>query len=135
VLKDLRAEGLIALYAAAILEQDTSSTVSLQAVDAGPFPLAVGAIAGAGLGWLGGPVGATIGAAGGTMLGALHKIRQEQDRDGFLQQAFGQVPPGRSAVVADIAEFGEAPLEAHMAAMGGLVLRQTTPESDYLVVV
>lgn len=131
VLKNLHAEGIIALYASAVLVKDTSGTVSLQSVDEGPSGPPVGASVGGVLGLPAGPVGAALGAAGGATLGALHEMHQEQSHGRFLQQV-AQVPPGWSAVVAEFAEFGDARLETRMAGLGGLVLRDVTAESDYL---
>jgi hypothetical protein len=41
------------------------------------------------------------------------------------------VPPGWSAVVAEVAEFGECRLEARMSAIGGLVFRDARSEVEY----
>jgi hypothetical protein len=60
-------------------------------------------------------------------------MRQEEARDGLLRRASGQVPSGRSAVVAEIAEFGQSPLEARMHALGGLVVHEAGVEAEYQV--
>jgi type IV secretory pathway TrbF-like protein len=54
----------------------------------------------------------------------------EQGRDSFLQRAASQMPPGWSAVVAEVAEFGECRLETRMGAIGGLVFRDARSEVE-----
>jgi hypothetical protein len=64
-------------------------------------------------------------------MGAMHEMLQEQRGDSFVEQASGLVPPGGGAVVAEVAEFGQTPLEARMRALGGLVLRDARLEVEY----
>lgn len=134
VLIDLRGEGYLALYGSAVLFKDADGSLRLQSVDEGPFGLTVGAIVGGILGLPAGPVGTALGAAGGSTLGAFKEMVQEQSRDSFLQRAASQVPPGWSAVVAEVAEFGECRLEARMGAIGGLVFRDARSEVECQVV-
>jgi uncharacterized membrane protein len=128
VLKEAQAEGTLALYGTAVLVKDEGGTLSLQPVDEGPFGLTVGALAGGFVGLPAGPVGAALGAAGGSTLGAYKELVHEQGRDSFLKRAASQIPPGWSAAVAEFAEFGDCRLEARMAALGGLVLRDVSAE-------
>jgi uncharacterized membrane protein len=134
VLIDLRGEGYLALYGSAVLVKDADGSLRLQSVDEGPFGLTVGALTGGILGLPAGPVGTALGAAGGSTLGAFKEMVQEQSRDSFLQRAASQVPPGWSAVVAEVAEFGECRLEARMGAIGGLVFRDARSEVECQVV-
>jgi uncharacterized membrane protein len=135
VLKDLYAEGTLALYGSAVLVKDADGSLRLQSVDEGAFGLTVGALTGGILSLPAGPAGTALGAAGGSTLGAFKEMVHEQGRDSFLQRTASQVPPGWSAVVAEVAEFGEARLEARMRAEGGLVLRQARAEVEYGVAV
>jgi uncharacterized membrane protein len=133
VLQDLRGEGYLALYGSALLVKDADGRRRLQSVDEGPFGLTVGAVTGGILGLPAGPVGTALGAAGGSTLGAFKEMVHEQSRDSFLQRAASQVPAGWSAVVAEVAEFGECRLEARMGAIGGLVFRDVRSDAEYQV--
>jgi uncharacterized membrane protein len=134
VLLDLRGAGYLALYGSAVLVKDAGGKVSIQSVDEGPFGLTVGGLTGGILGLPAGPVGAALGAAGGSTLGAFKELIHEQGRDSFLQRTASQMPPGWSAVVAELAEFGDCRLEARMGAIGGLVMRDTPSEVEYQAV-
>jgi uncharacterized membrane protein len=130
-LKTMQSEGSLALYGSAILVKDAAGQLSLQAVDKGPFGFRAGALLGALLGLPVGPLGFAMGAASGAVAGAIHEMSQEQRGAAFVQQVAGLVPPGGGAVVAEVAEFGETPLEARLRALGGLVLRDTHLEVEY----
>jgi uncharacterized membrane protein len=130
ILLGLRGEGYLALYGSAVLVKDADGSL-LQSVDAGPFGLTAGTIAGGILGLPAGPVGTALGAAGGSTLGAFKEMIHEQGRDSFLQRASSQVPPGWAAVVAEVAEFGDCRIEARMGAIGGLVFRDARSEVAY----
>jgi uncharacterized membrane protein len=131
ILKDLHGQGLLAVYGSAVLAKDTDSRVRLEAVDEGPFGLTVGGLTGGILGLPAGPVGAALGAAGGSTLGAFKELIHEQGRDSFLQRTASQMPPGWSAVAAELAEFGDCRLEARMGAIGGLVMRDARSDVAY----
>jgi uncharacterized membrane protein len=133
VLIDLRGEGYLALYGSAVLVNDANSGLDLQSVDEGPFEPTVGALAGGILGLPAGPVGTALGAVGGSTLGAFRELIHEQSRESFFKRAASQVPPGWSAVVAEVAEFGECRLEMRMGAIGGLVFRDVRSDAEYQV--
>ncbi len=131
VLKELQAEDSLALYGSAIMVKDAAGQFSLHDADGGPFGMTVGAVVGGALGLLAGPLGAAIGAAGGAAAGGMHETHEGQYRSQAVAQVASQVPPGGAAVVAEVAEFGQARLEERMRAVGGLVLREGRLEVEY----
>ena len=93
--------------------------------------MSVGGIAGGLLGLLAGPLVVAIGAASGAVAGAVHETHEGQYRSEAVERAAEQVPLGASAVVAQVAEFGQTRLEERMLALGGLVLHEGRLEVEY----
>jgi hypothetical protein len=77
------------------------------------------------IGVLGGPVGAAIGIGTGTLIGAAFDLTEEGvDRD-FVEDAGAQLEPGTAALIAEVDEEWQVPLDTRMEALGGKVLRHT----------
>ena len=131
MLKALQAEGILALYGSAVVVKEPTGHLSVQAAEGGPFGMTVGGISGLLAGLLAGPLGAAIGAAGGAAAGAVHETHEAQYRSEALEQVSGQMASGGSAVVAQVAEFGDARLEERMRALGGLLLHGGRIEAEY----
>ena len=130
-LKELQAEDILALYGSGVLLKDTAGQLGLQSPDGGPFGMSVGAMAGGSLGLLAGPLGVAIGATAGAAAGGWHEMQEDEYRSGAVAHVASQLPPGGSAVVAEVAEFGDARLEERMRAIGGLVLHGGRLEVEY----
>ena len=65
-------------------------------------------------GALGGPLAATIAAAGGAILGQSADLISQRADAGFVEKVSAELTPGKAAVVADVAEDGAPSLEAQM---------------------
>lgn len=130
-LKELQAEGILALYGSAVVVKEPTGQLTVEAADGGPFGMTVGGISGLLAGLPAGPLGAAIGAAGGAAAGAVHETHEGQYRSEALEQVSEQMASGGSAVVAQVAEFGDARLEDRMRALGGLVLHGGRIEAEY----
>jgi uncharacterized membrane protein len=123
-LQDLHAEGSLTLYGMAVVAKDAEGNVSTKvAADAGPLGIAVGALVGSLIGVIGGPVGAAAGLTGGAFLGSLSDLFNYGVSDEFLSKVSAELAPGKSAVIAEVAENWMVPLDTRVEALGGTVLR------------
>lgn len=124
-LKALHAEGSLTLYGMAVIaKNDTGNIVVRESGDAGPMSTAVGAVAGGLVGVFGGPVGVLAGAAGGGLIGSLvDLVNYGIGEDFIVKISDTMVEPGKTAIVAEIAETWMIPLDTRMEPLGGIVLR------------
>lgn len=123
-LRDLHAEGSLTLYAMGVIAKDSAGKVSMkEAADSGPLGTAVGALIGGLLGDIGGPAGALAGMAGGALLGSVRDVFFYGASAEFLRKVSDELAPGKTAVVAEVAENWTTPLDVRMEALGGTVLR------------
>jgi len=129
ILKELDAEGSIAIFAIAVIAKDASGKVTVkQAADEGPLGTAVGLFAGSMLGLLGGPLGFAVAAGAGTLGGALYDLAQVGVGGNFLDDVGQQLQAGKAAVVAEVWEEWVMPVDARIEAAGGIVLRRAREE-------
>ncbi|HXV30478.1 MAG TPA: DUF1269 domain-containing protein, partial [Sinorhizobium sp.] len=123
-LRELHAEGSLTLYGMAVVAKDPQGNVSIkESADAGPLGTAVGALVGGLVGVIGGPVGVLAGAGGGALLGSLADLFNYGVGADFLMKVSTALAPGRTAVIAEVAENWTIPLDTRMEALGGTVLR------------
>jgi uncharacterized membrane protein len=134
-LHDMHREGTVTLYNDAVVVKESGGKVALRrAPDAEPVGTFGGMLTGGLVGLLGGPVGAALGLGAGTLIGAAFDLTKEGvDRD-FVEEVGAQLEPGKAAVIAEIDEQWQAPLDARMEALGGNLMRrtQTQIEDAYL---
>src|SRR5260370_10392144 len=101
VLKDLRAEGSIALSGMAVVVKDATGTLSVKkSVDEGPLGMAAGALIGGLAGLPGGPVGVVIGATGGALFGRAADLLNLGDLTNFFDKLSRELPPVNTPLVA-----------------------------------
>jgi uncharacterized membrane protein len=123
-LKELHAEGSFTLYGLAVISKDAEGKFLIkESADVGPLGTAVGALVGGLVGTIGGPVGVLAGVTGGTLIGSLVDLFSYGVGADFVLKVSNELGPGKSAVVAEIAEHWTTPLDTHMEALGGTVLR------------
>ena len=123
-LDDLHNDGSITLYAEAVIAKDAAGKASLKAPQ-GPGPSTfLGMFMGGLLGVLGGPAGVAAGAASGAIVGAAVDVRHSPVGADFLHQVAQHLTPSKVAVVAEIDEEWQTPLDARMEALGGNVFRR-----------
>jgi len=129
-LKGLHAEGSLTVYGMAVVAKDANAKISVkQAADRGPLGLGVGALSGALVGLLGGPAGAAIGYGTGAVIGALSDVYNAGVSVDFINAVSEKLTPGKTAVIAEVAEGWVTPLDTRMEAIGGVVIRE--PRSDF----
>jgi uncharacterized membrane protein len=134
-LHDLHREGTLTLYNDAIVVKEPGGKVALRrAPDVEPAGTFGGMLTGGLIGLLGGPVGAAVGLGAGTLIGAAFDLTKEGvDRD-FVEDVGARLEPGKAAVIAEIDEQWQVPLDTRIEALGGSLVRrtQTQIEDAYL---
>lgn len=124
-IRELDREGAIAVYANVVIAKDAKGTVSvLRAPDDEPVGTASGMLVGGLVGLLGGPAGVAIGIGAGTMLGAAVDLTRAGIGGDFVNELSETLQPGTTAVIAEIDEYWQAPLDSRMEALGGRVFRR-----------
>ncbi len=124
-LKQLEREGLLTIYAQAVIVKHAEGTVSVKQVDEkGPVGSLTGTAVGGMIGLLGGPVGAAVGAASGLALGAFYDVDDARVGGDFLDDASKSLTPNKVAVVAEVEEEWTTPVDTRMEALGGAVIRR-----------
>jgi uncharacterized membrane protein len=128
-LKDLDRTGDIALYATAVIAKDAAGKVSVkQAVDEGPVGTALGALTGGLVGLLGGPVGVLAGASLGAAAGMVVDLGESGIDAGFLSEVANAMTPGKVAVLAEIQETWETPVDTRLRPLGAVIYRRLRSE-------
>jgi uncharacterized membrane protein len=129
-LRDLHADGSITLYSDAVVAKDAGGTLSVRQggeVREGTF---FGLLTGSLIGILGGPVGLAVGASAGTMIGATFDLAKAGIDDDFLREMSDYLLPGKTAVVTEVDEDWQAPIDTRMEALGGHVFRRNRIEIE-----
>jgi uncharacterized membrane protein len=93
-----------------------------------------GGVLGGLLGLACGPVGVAVGLIGGGAMGALGRKEHSFDKENCFDKEFGKditaaLTPGKAAVIAEVLEESEPPVNNRMAALGGVVFRWSTDQS------
>jgi uncharacterized membrane protein len=134
-LHDMHREGTLTLYNDAVVVKEPGGKVALRrAPDAEPVGTFGGMLTGGLIGLLGGPVGAAVGLSTGTLIGAAFDLSKEGVDREFVEDAGARLEPGTAAVIAEIDEQWQVPLDTRMEALGGNLVRrtQTQIEDAYL---
>jgi uncharacterized membrane protein len=126
VLKDLHVEGNIELSGMAVVVKDVTGTLLVKkSMDEGPLGLAAGALIGGLAGLPGGPIGVVIGATGGALFGRAADLLNLGDLTKFFDKVSRELPPGNTAVVAEVTEHsGTSLCDTRMQAIGGTIVRE-----------
>ena len=83
-----------------------------------------GLLTGSLVGLLGGPIGVAVGASTGTMIGAAFDLTRAGIAGDFLEEVSEYLLPGKTAVIAELDEEWQAPIDTRMEALGGHVFRR-----------
>lgn len=125
-LTELDSEGIISIHAQAVIEKMTNGKVSIsQKGDEFPVRTVEGTGIGALIGLLGGPAGLVVGAVSGTLAGNIWGLNRAGVTAEFLDDISNSLKPGKWAIVSDISEELETPVDKRMVALGGTVFRTT----------
>jgi uncharacterized membrane protein len=120
----LHSEGNLTVYGVAVVTKDKDNQILVKdAAESGPLGMAVGALVGGLIGVLGGPAGLLAGVAGGAVIGGMGDLFNLGLSAKFIEEVATELSPGKTAVIAEVDESWETPLDSRMAAIGGTVLR------------
>ncbi len=124
-IRELDREGAMEVVADVIIAKDAKGTVSvIRTPQDDPIGTASGMLIGGLVGLLGGPAGVAFGIGAGTMLGAAVDLTRAGVGADFVDELSETLEPGKTAVIAEIDEYWQAPLDSRMEALGGIVFRR-----------
>jgi len=130
-LKELHSEDSISIHAEAVIKKNDDGTVTIkQEADDFPIKTVGGTAIGALIGLLGGPVGLAVGTVAGTFAGSMLDLYRAGVNAEFLDDVSARLTPGKWAIVADVSEEWETPVDTRMAALGGTVFREIRYEIE-----
>ncbi len=128
--RDLHRDGNITLYADAVVSKDASGTLSVREGDDVPEGTFFGLLTGSLIGILAGPIGLAVGATTGTLIGSAFDLTRAGIAGDFLDELSEYLLPGKAAVILEVDEEWQAPLDTRMEALGGHVFRRNRIEVE-----
>jgi len=138
IIRELDADGEISVFEAQVVAKKPEGGVRvIRNDDLLSLPMLAGGTAvGAIAGLLGGPVGVIACGTAGAVIGAIADADKAMLTDEFAAEVSRAISAGKVAVVADIMEEAEAPLDRRMESIGGVVFRRMrvfveTAEDDF----
>ena len=141
-LKSLHDDGLISVYATAVVVKDKEGKVEVkQEADKGPVGTAIGMLTGGLLGMLAGPVAAAAGAAAGAaatgmlvgsgvgaltgaVAGSMYDLDEAFIEDDLMERITETLKPEKAAVLVEADESWEAPIDTRLKEMGAVIFRR-----------
>ena len=128
-LNDLHRAGDITLYSTAVITKEPSGRVSIkQASEREWTGTPLGLLTGILVGTLGGPIGLAIGGSIGGLMGLIFDLTKAGVSADFLEEASQALGPGKTALLAEIDETAEAPVDRKLVKLGGQVSRRSRSE-------
>jgi uncharacterized membrane protein len=130
-LNQLDQEASISVHAGAVVKKNSDGTLTVEDVGS-DFPIRTlgGTAIGSLIGLLGGPIGLGIGAATGALAGYVADLNRAGVNADYLIDASSRLTPGKWALVSDVSEEWETPVDTKMGALGGTVLRASREDVE-----
>ena len=128
--RDLHRDGSITLYSNAFVAKDESGEVSWRETGESPDGTFFGLLTGSLVGLLGGPIGVAVGASTGTLIGSAFDLTRAGIAGDFLEEVSEYLLPGKAAVIAELDEEWQAPIDNRMESLGGHVFRRNRIEIE-----
>jgi uncharacterized membrane protein len=127
VLKECDADGRIGLESAAVVERTATGELRIaeSADNVALIGTASGSLIGMLVGVLGGPVGVLLGWGAGALMGSAFDIERAATSDEALTTLGTAIPPGSTAVIADVEEPAVEVIDGEMLRLGGDVTRRS----------
>lgn len=122
--RDLHRDGSITVYSDAVVAKDASGKLSVREGEDVPEGSLFGLLTGSLIGILGGPIGVAVGASTGTMIGAAFDLTRAGISEDYLDEVSAYLLPGKAAVIAELDEDWQAPIDTRMEGLGGHVFRR-----------
>jgi uncharacterized membrane protein len=130
-LNQLDREGSVSVHAGAVVKKNLDGTVTVE--DGGSdFPIRTvgGTAIGSLIGLLGGPIGLGIGAATGALVGYVADLNRLGVNADYFSDVSSKLTPGKWALVSDVSEEWQTPVDSRMEALGGTVFRATREDVE-----
>jgi uncharacterized membrane protein len=126
-LKQSDADGRIELKSAAVVERTAQGELKIadSADNVGLVGTASGSLIGMLVGVLGGPVGLLLGFGAGALVGGSFDLDRADESDEALSVLGRAIPPGSTALIADVTEPETELIDAKMDLLGGEVTRRS----------
>jgi uncharacterized membrane protein len=126
-LKQSDADGGIELKSAAVVERTAQGELKIaeSADNVGLVGTASGSLIGMLVGVLGGPVGLLLGFGAGALVGGSFDLDRADESDEALSVLGRAIPPGSTALIADVTEPEVELIDAKMDLLGGEVTRRS----------
>jgi len=132
-LHEMHRDGLVTLYDDAVVVKEANGKVVVrEEPETSPLATLGGMVTGGLIGLLGGPVGAAVGMSTGTLVGAAFDLTRDGVAQDFVEDAGARLEPGKVALIAEIDEDWQVPLDTRMEALGGKLIRHTKLQIDDL---
>ena len=133
LLRELHREGAVTLRHVALVVREHHGEVAVrERPGMRPIGTAGGLVAGGLVGLFGGPVAAAVGLGAGALAGVSIDLARRGVEEDFVKRVGAQLERGHAAVIAEVDEDSEGPLDRRMRAIGGTLLRQTREQIDDL---
>lgn len=130
-LKDFHRAGDIRLHTTAVIAKDAAGAISVkQAAEREWEHTGHGLLIGILLGTLGGPIGLAIGGSIGWLVGLILDLAKAGVSADFLEEASRSLAPGKAALLAELDETLEAPVDMKLVNLGGRIYRR--PRSEFV---
>lgn len=130
-LKDLHRAGDITLYTTAVIAKDASGTISIKQAAERQWEHTVhGLLIGILLGTLGGSMGLAIGGSIGGLAGLVLDLAKAAVSADFLEEASRSLTPGKAALLAELDETLELPVDMKLVKLGERIYRR--PRSEFV---
>jgi len=130
-LKDLHRDGDITLYSHVVIEKDTAGKISLKSnSDNNDNNTITGLAIGSLIGLIGGPAGLLVGATSGTLAGMLVDLNSAGVDAVFVDNVSEAMLNGSVAVIANVEEEWNAPVDTKMLELNGVVFRELRNEVE-----
>jgi uncharacterized membrane protein len=124
-LTELHNEGSVTLYGTTVVQREQNGALSRkQRADQGPIGTGLGMLVGGLIGLFGGPVGAAVGVTAGGLAGGWRDYLHAEVSDEFLENLGKDLSPGKFAVIAEVSEEWNTPIDTRMSALGATVVRE-----------
>jgi uncharacterized membrane protein len=130
-LNQLDSEGSISIHAEAVVKKNLDGSVTVKEVgDDFPVRTVGGTAIGSLIGLLGGPIGFGIGAATGTLVGYVADLNRAGVNVDYVNDVSSRLTPGKWAVVSDVSEEWQIPVDSKMQVLGGTVFRASREDIE-----
>jgi uncharacterized membrane protein len=131
-LKELDSHSGLAVDAAAVVARGDDGQIMVKdRIGAYEFAGAAGGgLLGLLIGIVGGPLGMLVGGSYGLLAGSLFDLGEAEESESVLGQISASVKPGRTVLLAEVAEQGPEIIDTAMAQLGGTVLRRPVADVE-----